>query len=175
MANILIKWPGREPASLTSKCFPERQSRLVAASASASFACCWLSNSSGLALEDCSSDHESGSRNCFVFYRPKVGRSGAAAPLHKGLETLIVVPDGWPETWAMARDCKGLEGHGHRPVTLASVGRSPTFLKGESLWVGDHDYSQPGEASPAEQRGRCGEQRLAANGRDECREPTFRD
>ena len=175
MANVWIKWPGREPASLTSKGFPELQSRLVAASASASLACCWRSNSSGLALEDCFSDHESGSRNYFVFSRPKVERVGAAVPHHKGLETLIVVPDGSPETLAMARDCKGLEGHGHRPVTLASVGRAQTLLEEESLWVGDHDYSQPGEASPAEPRGRCGEQRLAANGRDECREPTFRD
>lgn len=97
-------------------------------------------------------------------------------PHHKDLETLIVVLDGWQETLALARDCKGLEGHGHQQVTLASVGRAQTCLEGESLGVGvgDHDYYQPGEASPAEQKGRCGVRHLAVNGRDECREPMFR-
>lgn len=77
--------------------------------------------------------HESGSRNCSVFSRPKVGCEGTAVPRHKDRETLIVAPDGWQETLALARDGKGWEGHGHRQVTLASVGRAQTYPEGENF------------------------------------------
>lgn len=171
MTTDLVIWPGRELAFSTRKGFPELQSRLVAARALAFFACCWRLNSWGSALEDCSLGHESDSRNCSVFCRLKVGCEGAAVLRHKDLATSIVAPDGWQETLALARDYTGLEGHGHRQETLASVGWAQTYLEGENLWVGDRGYSRQGGASPAEQKGRCAVRHLAGNGRDECREP----
>lgn len=74
---------------------------------------------------------------------------GAAVRHRKDPETLIAVPGDWQDTLALVHDCSGLEGHGHQQATLASVGRVQTYLEGEGLWAGDHDYYQQDEASPA--------------------------